>query len=198
VPIELFPAFLLYALVCEITPGPVNLYALSAGLRYERRRLWGFLAGALTGFSIVMAVSVLLTLTIGEALGRYVGWLRYLGAAYILFLAFQMARGGGELSDREVDAPTFRTGCLLQVSNVKTILFCVTTLSVYVLPYTRAPLTLLLYGMALPVSGAACTAVWLLAGSVLRRFFQRWNRAVSLVLALLLALCAAQLAGLFT
>jgi len=193
VPISLFPVFLLYAAVCEISPGPVNLYALSCGLRYRYQQLYGYIFGMLAGFSTVMAISVVLTLTLGELLQNYVGVLSYIGAAYILYLAWNVLRDSGELETGERARPTFRTGYLLQISNIKTFLFCVTTLSSYVLPYTRAPLTLLIYGTVLPVTGVMSTMVWLFSGSALRRFLLKYRKIVNVVMALLLVVCAVQL-----
>ena len=192
-PISLFPGFLLYAAVCEISPGPVNLYALSCGLRYCCRELYGYIFGMLGGFSTVMAISVVLTLTLGELLQNYVGALSYVGAAYILYLAWNVLRDEGSLDTEDTGKPTFRTGYLLQVSNIKTFLFCVTTLSSYLLPFTRSPLSLLIYGTVLPVSGVLCTLVWLLAGSALRCFLSRYRKVVNAVMALLLVICAIQL-----
>ena len=194
-PAALFPSFLLYALLCEITPGPVNLYALSCGLRQGRRSLGPLTLGLLAGFAAVLAVSAVLTLTIGELLRDYVWMLSWVGAAYILWLAWQTLRAGGETGEGAGGAPTFARGVLLQVSNVKTYLFCVTTLSAYVLPYTRDPRALLGWGLALPASGVACTLAWALAGSALGRFYARYRRQTDLVMAALLVLCALQLAA---
>ena len=191
-PVSLIPSFLLYALVCEISPGPVNLYALSAGVRCQRRQLGGYILGTLSGFFVVMAVSVALTLTLGELLQRYVGVLSYVGAAYILYLAYGILRSQEE-GTAAAGAPTFRTGFLLQTSNIKTFLFCVTTLSAYVLPYTRSPAALLLCGAALPLSGLLCTLVWLLAGSALQGFLSRCRRLFNSAMAAVLAVCAVQL-----
>jgi len=193
VPISLFPSFLLYAAVCEISPGPVNLYALSCGLRYRFGQLCGYIFGMLAGFSTVMALSVMLTLTLGELLQNYVGILSYVGAAYILYLAWNVLQDNGSMEAEGIARPTFRTGYLLQVSNIKTFLFCVTTLSAYVLPYTREPLVLLVYGAVLPVTGVMSTMIWLLSGSILRRFLVKYRRAVNTVMAGLLVICAVQL-----
>ena len=191
-PVSLIPSFLLYALVCEISPGPVNLYALSAGVRCQRRQLGGYILGTLSGFFAVMAVSVALTLTLGVLLQRYVGVLSYVGAAYILYLAYGVLRSREEGAE-EAGLPTFRTGFLLQASNIKTFLFCVTTLSAYVLPYTRSPFALLLWGAALPLSGLLCTLVWLLAGAALQGFLSRCRRLFNTVMAVVLVVCAVQL-----
>ena len=192
-PISLFPSFLLYAAVCEISPGPVNLYALSCGLRYRYCQLYGYIFGMLAGFSTVMAISVALTLTLGELLQDYVGVLSYLGAVYILWLAWNVLRDDGNLESNDTACPTFRTGYLLQVSNIKTFLFCITTLSSYVLPYTKAPLALLLYGTVLPLSGVICTLVWLLTGPALRQFLAKYRKIVNITMAALLMICAIQL-----
>ena len=190
---SLLPAFLLYALLCEITPGPVNLYALSCGIGGGGRLLRRLLLGLLAGFGLVMGVSVVFALVLGQMLGRYAEILSYGGAAYILWLAWGMVRARDWGMGEESGEAAFSRGVLLQVTNGKTALFCITTLSTYVLPYTRSPLALLGYGLALPVTGVMCTALWALAGSRLRGIFLRAGRAGRWGMAALLAACAVQL-----
>ena len=104
-----------------------------------------------------------------------------------------MLRPGGAGPDRDPAAPTFLTGLLVNLTNVKVIIFCVTALSGYVLPYTRSLWALLPVGLFLHFTGPVCNLVWLFAGASLQKLFANHRRTVDIVMALSLVLCAASL-----
>ena len=100
-PISLIPSFLIYCFVGAITPGPANLCSLSAALRYGRQEALRQWRGIFVGFSIVSLASVLITWLVGTALSRYVGMLSWVGAAYILWMAWHMLRSSGVQAEEE-------------------------------------------------------------------------------------------------
>ena len=87
-------------------------------------------------------------------------------------------------------APTFRTGLLINLTNVKIMIFCLTALSAYVLPYTRSFWALLGVGLFLPFTGPVCNLVWLFAGASLQSLFTSHRGAVDTTMAAALVLCA--------
>ena len=91
-PVSMIPSFLLYCYVGAITPGPANLCSLSAALRYGRRPALRQWRGLFAGFTAVSLASVLATYLLGAALEEYVGLLSWIGAAYILWMAWHMLR----------------------------------------------------------------------------------------------------------
>lgn len=194
VPISLIPSFLVYCYVGAITPGPANLCSLSAALRYGKgpaMRLW---RGLFTGFFLVSMLSVLITWLLGTLLNRYVSYLSWVGAAYLLWMAWHMARSaGGAPAESDPAYPSFRNGLLVQATNVKIMVFCLTALSGYVLPYTRSFWSLLAVGLFLPLTGPVANLVWIFAGVTLQRWFVRYRKSVDLVMAVALALCAVTL-----
>jgi threonine/homoserine/homoserine lactone efflux protein len=79
--------------------GPINVFALSSGLRYGFRAAFGVAAGATAadGFYAFLGglgVAALFT-------GRAAGWFQILGGTALLFLAARMARPSG--APRETD-----------------------------------------------------------------------------------------------
>ena len=96
-PYSLLPTLLLQILVVGYTPGPANIYSLAMSLRYGRKQSMVIWLGLLTGFSIAVTLMAVLTHFIGMAFGEYVGFLKYLGAAYIVYLAYRygVATGRG-------------------------------------------------------------------------------------------------------
>jgi len=98
---DLLLTFSLFALAASITPGPNNTMLLASGAAFGFRRTLPHMLGVASGFFLTV-------LSIGLGLGAvfrsfpdlYV-WLRYLGTAYLLYLAWRMATstpsgGGGQ------------------------------------------------------------------------------------------------------
>ena len=192
-PASMLPSFLLYCYIGAITPGPANLTSLAAALRYGRKPALRQWRGIFFGFFLVSMASVLITWLLGTMLNEYVGYLAWVGAAYILWMAWHILRSSGVEAEDNPDQPTFRRGLLVQLTNVKIMVFCLTALASYVLPYTDSFWWLLGVGLFLPFTGPMANLVWLFAGASLQKLFSRHRRAVDIVLALSLVACAVNL-----
>lgn len=192
-PLTLLHSFLLYCYLGAITPGPANLCSLSAALRYGKGPALRQWRGLFVGFSIVSLASVLVTYLLGTVMDRYVGILSWIGAAYILWMAFHMLRSSGVSAEEDPAAPSFLRGLLVQLTNVKIMVFCLVALSSYVLPYTSSFWSLLAVGLFLPFTGPVANLVWLFAGVSLQKLFVNHRRAVDITMAAALAVCAVSL-----
>lgn len=91
-PVEIIPSFLFYCFVSGITPGPANLCSLSLALRRGRSEALKQWVGIFVGYAVVSLVSGGLAYFVGNALNEYVKALSFVGAAYILWLAFHVLR----------------------------------------------------------------------------------------------------------
>lgn len=192
-PLSLLPSFLLYCYVGAITPGPANLCSLATALRYGRRAALRQWRGLLTGFFLVSMASVLVTYFLGTVLNQYVGLLSWVGAAYLLWMAFQTLRSSAGPEGQAPEAPGFWSGLLVNLTNVKVMLFCLMALASYVLPYGGSFGSLLAAGLFLPFTGPLANLVWLFAGAALQKLFTGHRRAVDVACAAALALCAVSL-----
>jgi len=188
-PIELLPSLLLAIVAVGYSPGPANLYSLACCLRYGRRKALRMWRGLLTGFSIAVVIMAVLTHLLGEMMGDYVGYVRYLGAAYILWLAWKMWRFSGQDSTDAREC-SFTSGMIVQMTNAKMLLFDLTAFSVYVLPYSHKLSDLLIFAALLLIAGPGANLAWIYAGAYLRKFFARYQKQVDIIMSLLLALCA--------
>lgn len=189
----IIPSFLLYCYVGAITPGPANLCSLSAAMRYGRGPALRQWRGLFTGFFIISMLAVLGTYLLGTLLNQYIGMLSFVGAAYILWMAWHILRSSALETEENVDIPCFRTGLLIQLTNVKVMVFCLTALASFVLPYTDSFFSLLAVGLFLPFTGPLANLVWLFAGASLQKLFANHRRAVDIAMAVSLALCAVSL-----
>mgnify|MGYP002627283967 CR=1 FL=1 len=144
-PVSLIPSFLAFCFVNGITPGPANLCSLTTALNEGRQAALRQWKGLFTGFAVVALGSVLVSAFLGSVLGDYVHYLSWIGAAYLLWMAWLILqpvffpnlskqRPGKKASG----TASFWTGLIVQLTNVKIMIFCMTALSSYVLPYTNA------------------------------------------------------------
>lgn len=192
-PVALIPSFLFYCLVAGITPGPANLCSLNAALRFGKKKAFRQWKGLFAGFWIVSLSSVMIVYFFGTVFHQYVKYLSIIGAIYILWLAFHVftSKSGVECQDDEENvACNFKTGFYLQVSNVKVIIFCISALSSYVLPFTESFLVLLLVGAFLPFTGPMANLIWLGMGLKLQKLFQKHEKIMNLIMAGSLVFCA--------
>ncbi|NLF34621.1 MAG: lysine transporter LysE, partial [Clostridiales bacterium] len=95
-------------------------------------------------------------------------------------------------TDRTGEA-SFLSGVLLQLVNPKNLIFGLTAMTSYILPYYQAPAALLGFALLLATASASATVCWSLFGTALYRLFANHGRAINTVMALLLVYCAVSL-----
>ncbi|MCI9120371.1 MAG: LysE family transporter [Oscillibacter sp.] len=192
-PLTLLPSFLLYCYTGAITPGPANLCSLSTALRYGKGPALRQWRGLFTGFFLVSMAAVLVTWFLGAVLNQYAGLLSWVGAAYLLWMAWHTLRSSSGPAGSAPEAPGFWSGLLVNLTNVKVMLFCLIALASYVLPYAHSFWPLLAVGLFLPFTGPLANLVWLFAGTALQKLFAGHRQAVDWACAAALALCAVSL-----
>lgn len=192
--LQIIISFLTFILICGITPGPANLTSLAASLQFGKKaalRQWlGLISGALTD----CIISVVIAFFLGTALNQYVKWLAFIGAAYLIYLSIKQFRRSYTTDQKEIKEPGFLTGYILNLSNVKIILTCVTALSSYVLPYSTNFFMILIFGICVGVVLPSCNLVWLFLGLTLQRFFVKHQKIINIIMGLALIYCAVKLA----
>lgn len=189
IPSNLIPSFLLYCFISAITPGPANLCSLASAVKYGRKQALHQWRGIFFGFGVVAFAASLAVWFLGTVLHQWLNILSLIGAGYIFWLAWQIAQSSGTKAEAGVRC-NFYTGMLVQLTNPKIMIFCVTALTTYVLPYAENYWELLSIAVLLPFTGPIANLVWLFSGSMLQRFFQNYQRTINNVMAMLLVLCA--------
>lgn len=189
----LISAFFTYTLITALTPGPNNILALNAVTTHGFRQSSRVLAGMGAGFLAIMLLCAGLTFSLVRLDPTMTHWLSIVGATYIVWLAWRIAMstpGGGNA--RQVPV-SFWAGCGLQFVNVKIILYGITALSTFVLPYTRDWHWMVGVSLLLAVIGVFGNVCWALAGHLFQRVFQRYGRQLNWLLAALLIYCAVRM-----
>lgn len=134
---DAFVPFLLTALVIELTPGPNMAWLALTGASSGRKAALAATAGIATGLAIVGLVAAFGLAEIAQASPDLFALLRYGGAAYLLWLAWEAWTGKGEVSPGHAHdghaRQWFRHGLLLNLLNPKAALFFVAILPNYVI-----------------------------------------------------------------
>ena len=192
-PLQMLPSLLLYILALGYTPGPSNLCAFHSGIHFGRgnamRIWWGFVIG----FLIIDTSLVLITHFLGDVLGPYVKWLSYAGAVYMVCLAVMIIVKSGQSKEDMAKSCSVWTGIVIEVTNAKVWMFCLTALGTFVLPYSSSFIELAKVGCLLILAGPIANLVWLVAGSALNSLAEKYGRIIDVILAAALVLCALML-----
>jgi len=186
---QLLLAFIVFAIVMFITPGPNNIMVLSSGLTYGFRRSVPHIAGITIGFAFMIAAVGLGFGTIFAAYPMLQTILKYAGAAYLVYLAIAIALSGppkaGAADGR--GPMTFLGAAMFQWVNVKGWVMVIGTITAYA-AIARFPWNIAIQaGLAL-VLGTVSTSIWTWFGSALRPFLtsERAVRIFNIVMAILL------------
>jgi threonine/homoserine/homoserine lactone efflux protein len=184
--------FATYTFVMSITPGPNNLMLTASGANFGFRRTLPHMLGI--GFGFIVQ---LLAVCAGLA-ALFTRWpqlqsaLAWVGAAYLLYLGWQML-GRGESAAREAHHPvTFVQGALFQFLNPKAWVMTVTAATLFLPRELGALLSGAYMAGVMEGIGLPCMTVWALFGTSLKSFMgaPRGRMAFNVTMAVALGVTA--------
>jgi threonine/homoserine/homoserine lactone efflux protein len=190
---DIFIALVIFGFISAFTPGPNNTMLLATGINFGVRRAVPHIMGVAIGFPLMIAC-------IGFGLGKifeiypiiYVA-LKYVGAAYMLWLAWKIAVSKPS-SDEELqqgEPVSFLQACAFQWVNPKAWFMGVTALSAYTVAGHYAVGVLAVVGTFV-FMGFTSALSWVLFGAGLKHIlndvryykFINWGLAAGLVASL--------------
>lgn len=164
-----------FALASSISPGPVNVVALSAGAQHGFAASMRHVSGATVGFTVLL---LLIGLGLHELLVHVpslVSIVKWAGIAFLLVMAYKLAVDDGQLgTDKPSRGPSFAYGAAMQWLNPKAWLASLAGMGAYaadgdgklVWQFT------VIYFVICYVSIAS----WAYAGTFLRKYLQAPQR----------------------
>lgn len=180
--------FFIYSVINAFTPGLGNILALNTvtnyGYKKGRPLFWGIFAG----YYVVQMICAVFVFGVSTILPDMLGIMKYIGAAYILWLAFHIAFSKPSEDNTEKSA-SFLKGFLLQFVNVKIYLFGITALTGYITDYSASLWILLLFELIIATIGTAATLTWVGMGVLIQKAYLKYYRAINIILALTLLEC---------
>lgn len=186
---DLLVALAVFCLVTLFTPGPNNLMLMTSGLNFGVRRGVPHMLGVVLGFSLMVLIVGLGLGAIFEAWPLLYLVLKYAGAAYLLYLAWQIAvsESPSPGTDSGRSPIGFFQAAAFQWVNPKAWVMAVGAVSTYaaVAPF---PLNVIVIAALFGVFGLASSGTWLGFGVALQRLLKdpRAVRAFNFIMALLL------------
>ena len=188
---DLFLAFLTFAFVTSVTPGPNNLMLMTSGANFGFRRTIPHMLGVAIGFSVMVVLVGLGLAGLFEAVPAAFTALKAAGVGYMLWLAWKFANAAPPEGNPESGRPmTFLQAAAFQWLNPKAWAMALTAVTVYAPGHTVAAIVL-----AAAVFGAVnlpTVSSWALLGTGIRRLLAtpgrlrafNWTMAALLVASL--------------
>jgi len=172
--LELFSAFLLITLVLVVVPGPIVTLIISTGATQGTRAALFTVAGSTLGNALLISTIAFGLNVIIRYMAEIFEALRWLGAAYLVWLGIQAWRHAGAAS-AVIALPRghvhFRRGLLVALSNPKTIAFFTAFLPQFIDPRYPAGYQLaVMCAVSVPLA-AVSDAGWAIAAGAGRTFF---------------------------
>jgi threonine/homoserine/homoserine lactone efflux protein len=187
---ELLLPLTLFALAGTATPGPNNVMLTASGASFGFRRSLPHMLGITVGFPVMI---IAVGLGLGEVFTRYPQLhlaLKYVGAAYLLYLAWRIAQASDPDAGEAGGKPlTFLEAAGFQWVNPKAWMLALSTIPAFTTVGGNYYVEL---GIIAAVYGAICMpscAAWCLFGVAIRQLVNspETARVVNLVLAGLVA-----------
>lgn len=169
---HLFSAFLLITLVLVLTPGPIVTLVIATGASRGFRAALQTVIGTTLGNALLLAAIALGLSWILKASAEVFDYIRWAGAAYLLWLGVQAWRHAGVPAETPVAGHVHAwRGFVVAITNPKTIAFFTAFLPQFIdpaLPLTRQLVVMCTVSVIL---AAIIDAGWGAAASLGRAFF---------------------------
>jgi threonine/homoserine/homoserine lactone efflux protein len=172
--VSLLP-FLVFAFVASATPGPNNVMVFSAAATHGLRATIPLILGIGLGFGVLVAV-------VGSGLAgpltRYPPLytvLRWLGAAWLLLLAWKIARAGSKSLPTKAAsrAPMgFWGGSAFQWVNPKAWILALATTAIYTVPGPNLYAQVCVLALIFVLISVPCVGMWAILGLGVSRFLE--------------------------
>ena len=190
-------SLLSYVLISTFTPGPSNISSASTGVLHGYKNTLNYQVGLAVGVFLVMLLSGWLSTTLMSIFPMLEPMLRYIGAGYILYLAFAILKASYIVSENDVKPLGFAHGLMLQILNPKLIVYAFTLFSAFLAPLTNNAALLLLAAVLLTATAFCATSVWALFGTAIKTYLHhpRLKTTVNIILSLFLVYSAIGLIG---
>ena len=189
-----WPAMLSYILINSFTPGPNNILSMTNSAKIGFRKAYPYTIGATCAIFVISLASGYFTTKLYEYIPSVSGVLKWVGAAYMLYLAYYVCVDHPEKPEEEkkssISPASFLSGVIMQFINPKLIIGALTTLTTYILPYDKSSGMIFFFSILMAVFAMFFISCWGLFGALFQNIFRKYKKTTSAAMALLLVYCA--------
>lgn len=179
-------AFLSYVIITSITPGPSNILMMNEARRFGFLGSWRFISGILAGFAVLGMMSGVFTTGLYNLIPVIEPYFKFAGAIYLLYLAWQVGLSNSSKENFRDVQSSFLSGFIFQIINVKSILFFLTVMSAFILPFNDSLKFVVIYLALTIFLGWLALLLWSGFGSLFKPFFAKHEKSFRLIMCLLL------------
>ena len=182
--VELFLAYLAACFVITIIPGPTVTLIVANSLAHGTRAGLLNVAGTQLGLGLMMLVLIVGLSSIIATMGVWFDWLRFIGAAYLIWLGWKLLRSTGSLDRPNGAVPPrggfgFMQGFLVLLGNPKALLWFGAFIPQFVDPTTDYVSQVVLLGLTAMATAAISDGAYAVLAGGARTMLSR--RRVQLV-----------------
>jgi len=181
----------IFTFVTTFTPGPNTISSAMMGIQVGYRRSIPYFLGIATGFFSIMLLGGLFASLLLRVLPEVMQVFSYVGAAYILYLAYRVLHADYAFSEQSPRLLGYKDG-LLQLFNPKVLVLALTIYTTFLGSMDRSMTALFLSALFLTTMSFSAISLWASFGAAFSHLLtsQRVRRVVNGLLALLLVYSA--------
>ena len=186
---ELIIAISAYNFVMYVTPGPNNSILTASGIKFGFFKSIPNILGIPTGHGLQLALVCLGLGSLFNAFPILLDILRYVGASYILYLAYRMFGSLNITSSEEKSRPLkYYEAILFQFVNPKAWVICITAVSLFYPEKENLFIGTFFMVFMSTVINIPSISIWAFGGSVIRLYLNniKLKKIIEWLLALLL------------
>jgi threonine/homoserine/homoserine lactone efflux protein len=184
-------ALLTYAVATSITPGPNNMMLLASGLNFGFARSVPHMLGIALGFGLMVLIVGVGLGALFKAYPTIHEVLRWVGGAYMLYLAWRIATAAAPKASQKTAAKPmgFVAAAAFQWVNPKAWIMALGAIATY-LPSEPTVAAVALLALVFTLVNLPCVSVWTVFGVGLQRFLTKpsYVHAFNITMALMLVL----------
>ena len=182
-------SFLMYCFIVTFTPGPTNIVILSTVHNFGTKKAMEYTYGATIAFGLLLGISAMLNTVLITIIPKILIVMQIIGSFYMFYLAYQIYKM--DISEpTENQTATFMSGFLTQFVNPKVVVFTMTVIPSFVMPYYFAKPAVTVSVIAITLIGFLAFVTWVLFGTIFKQFLQKHKKTVNVMMALFLVYAA--------
>jgi threonine/homoserine/homoserine lactone efflux protein len=185
--LQLYLAYIAACIGLALLPGPIVTLVIANGLRHGTRAALTNIAGVQAALTIVIGIVAIGLTSLMATMGYWFDWLRFAGAAYLVWLGIKLIRAPVEGVGSDAPPPPprggfFLQGLLVSLSNPKVLVFFGAFIPQFVDMSRDHVSQVTLLGVTFMLIAAITDALYALLAGRARAFFSaRRTRLVSRV-----------------
>ncbi len=196
-----FGTLIPFVLITTFTPGPNNLSCASMSINFGIKKTMGYICGIVTGFFLILLLCGLFSNFLFSAIPSVEPVMRWVGAAYILYLAYSTFRASFSFREKSNQYLWgFYKGVMLQFVNPKAIIYGLTLYSAFLNPLIGRPVFIVIFSLGFALVGFSAVITWSFFGAIINQYLHNVKLRIifNSILSLLLAYTAVKISGILS